>query len=86
MQVAGFEKADVILLIGTNPRLESPVFNARLRKAFLDGAQVGGMLLLLSLGLVQLIIKPGPYAEVKAQAQFKLGAQAAVVTRPALLS
>ena len=27
--VAGFEEADVILLIGTNPRLEAPVFNAR---------------------------------------------------------
>ena len=27
--VMGFEEADVILLIGTNPRLEAPVFNAR---------------------------------------------------------
>ena len=27
--VIGFEEADVILLIGTNPRLEAPVFNAR---------------------------------------------------------
>lgn len=27
--VMGFESADVILLIGTNPRIESPVFNAR---------------------------------------------------------
>lgn len=40
--VAGFERADVILLIGTNPRTEAPVFNARLRKTWLDGAQVGG--------------------------------------------
>lgn len=38
--VAGFEKADVILLIGSNPRVESPVFNARLRKTWLDGAQI----------------------------------------------
>eukprot|EP00197_Chlamydomonas_leiostraca_P003985 CAMPEP_0202868792 /NCGR_PEP_ID=MMETSP1391-20130828/11072_1 /ASSEMBLY_ACC=CAM_ASM_000867 /TAXON_ID=1034604 /ORGANISM="Chlamydomonas leiostraca, Strain SAG 11-49" /LENGTH=724 /DNA_ID=CAMNT_0049549001 /DNA_START=109 /DNA_END=2284 /DNA_ORIENTATION=+ len=38
--VAGFEGADVILLIGSNPRHESPVFNARLRKAWLDGAQL----------------------------------------------
>jgi hypothetical protein len=38
--VMGFEQADVVLLIGTNPRRESPVFNSRLRKAFLDGAQV----------------------------------------------
>ena len=27
--VAGIEQADVILLIGTNPRLEAPVYNAR---------------------------------------------------------
>lgn len=39
--VAGLEAADVILLIGTNPRLESPVYNARIRKSWLDGAQVG---------------------------------------------
>lgn len=39
--VAGLEAADVILLIGTNPRVESPVYNARIRKSWLDGAQVG---------------------------------------------
>ncbi|KXZ47011.1 hypothetical protein GPECTOR_39g505 [Gonium pectorale] len=39
--VAGIEQADVILLVGTNPRWESPVFNARIRKTFVDGAQVG---------------------------------------------
>lgn len=38
--VAGLEAADVILLIGTNPRVESPVYNARIRKSWLDGAQV----------------------------------------------
>ena len=41
--VMGFEGADVVLLVGSNPRLEAPVFNARLRKAFLDGTQVGAM-------------------------------------------
>ncbi|MEW5303975.1 MAG: hypothetical protein WDW38_003229 [Sanguina aurantia] len=39
--VMGLEQADVVLLIGTNPRLESPVYNARIRKVTLDGAQVG---------------------------------------------
>ncbi|GFR43009.1 hypothetical protein Agub_g4009 [Astrephomene gubernaculifera] len=39
--VAGLEQADMILLIGTNPRWESPVFNARIRKIFLDGTKVG---------------------------------------------
>lgn len=36
----GIESADAILLIGTNPRVESPVYNARIRKSWYDGAQV----------------------------------------------
>jgi NADH-quinone oxidoreductase subunit G len=36
--IAGIEEADAILLVGTNPRLEAPVFNARLRKRWLAGA------------------------------------------------
>ncbi|GAX74691.1 hypothetical protein CEUSTIGMA_g2139.t1 [Chlamydomonas eustigma] len=39
--VAGVDEADVILLIGSNPRWESPVFNARIRKTWLEGAEVG---------------------------------------------
>jgi len=35
--IAGLEQADAILLIGTNPRLEAPVLNARIRKAWLVG-------------------------------------------------
>jgi NADH-quinone oxidoreductase subunit G len=31
----------MILLVGTNPRLEAPVLNARIRKAWLNGAQIG---------------------------------------------
>ncbi len=31
----------MVLLIGTNPRWESPVFNARLRKVTLDGTAIG---------------------------------------------
>lgn len=38
--VAGIDSADVVLLVGTNPRLEAPVLNARLRKVFLDGTQI----------------------------------------------
>jgi NADH-quinone oxidoreductase subunit G len=36
--IAGIEAADVILLVGANPRLEAPVLNARLRKRWLAGA------------------------------------------------
>jgi NADH-quinone oxidoreductase subunit G len=36
--IAGIEDADVILLVGTNPRLEAPVLNARLRKRWVAGA------------------------------------------------
>jgi NADH-quinone oxidoreductase subunit G len=35
--IAGIEQADACLLIGTNPRWEAPVLNARLRKRFLAG-------------------------------------------------
>jgi NADH-quinone oxidoreductase subunit G len=35
--IAGIEDADAILLIGTNPRTEAPVLNARIRKRWLAG-------------------------------------------------
>ena len=36
--IAGVEAADALLLIGTNPRWEAPVLNARIRKTWLYGA------------------------------------------------
>jgi NADH-quinone oxidoreductase subunit G len=35
--IAGIDAADAIMLIGTNPRLEAPVLNARIRKRYLKG-------------------------------------------------
>src|SRR5262245_29561780 len=35
--VRGIDQADAILLIGSNPRLEAPVLNARIRKRYLHG-------------------------------------------------
>jgi NADH-quinone oxidoreductase subunit G len=35
--IAGIEQADACLLIGTNPRFEAPLINARLRKRYLAG-------------------------------------------------
>ncbi|MGO1117616.1 NADH-quinone oxidoreductase subunit NuoG [Rhodovibrionaceae bacterium A322] len=35
--IAGIEQADAILLVGTNPRWEAPLVNARIRKRFLLG-------------------------------------------------
>jgi NADH-quinone oxidoreductase subunit G len=35
--IAGIEQADACLLVGTNPRLEAPLVNARLRKRYLMG-------------------------------------------------
>ena len=35
--IAGIEKSDVCLLIGTNPRWEAPLVNARLRKRYMTG-------------------------------------------------
>src|SRR5665213_2242257 len=36
--IAGVEAADAILLIGTNPRWEAPVLNARIRKTWINSA------------------------------------------------
>ena len=42
--IAGIENADAILLIGSNPRLESPVINARIRKRYLQsGLPIGAI-------------------------------------------
>jgi len=35
--IAGIEEADAILLVGTNPRIEAPLVNARIRKRWLAG-------------------------------------------------
>ncbi|MBK8907204.1 MAG: NADH-quinone oxidoreductase subunit G [Rhodospirillales bacterium] len=35
--IAGIDMADAILLVGTNPRIEAPIINARIRKRFLTG-------------------------------------------------
>lgn len=41
-RLRGVEDADVLLLIGTNPKVESPVFNARIRRAVIkNNLQVG---------------------------------------------
>ena len=34
-RITGIDKCDALLLIGTNPRYEAPILNARIRKAFL---------------------------------------------------
>ena len=43
--IAGVEEADLVVLVGTNPRFEAPLFNARLRKSWvhneLDVAVIG---------------------------------------------
>jgi len=42
--IAGIEAADYILLVGTNPRTEAPLVNARIRKAVIKkGAVVGNI-------------------------------------------
>jgi NADH-quinone oxidoreductase subunit G len=35
--IAGIERSDAILLIGTNPRIEAPVLNARIRRVWRQG-------------------------------------------------
>jgi NADH-quinone oxidoreductase subunit G len=40
--IAGIEEADAILLVGTNPRTEAPLVNARIRKRWLVGGLTVG--------------------------------------------
>ncbi|XP_041365548.1 NADH-ubiquinone oxidoreductase 75 kDa subunit, mitochondrial-like [Gigantopelta aegis] len=41
-RIAGVEEADVLLFVGTNPRFEAPLFNARVRKSWIhNDLQVG---------------------------------------------
>ena len=42
--VEGIEQADAILLVGTNPRLESAVLNARIRKRYRQGGLAIGLI------------------------------------------
>src|SRR4051812_43337464 len=42
--IQGLEDADVVLLVGSNPRLEAPVLNARLRKRWMAGATRVGVI------------------------------------------
>lgn len=41
--IAGVDEADRILLVGANPRVEAPIINARIRKAYLNGAQIANI-------------------------------------------
>ena len=40
-RIEDVESAEAIMLIGTNPRAEAPVLNARIRKAWTRGARIG---------------------------------------------
>ncbi len=40
-RIEDIDDAQMIQLVGTNPRIEAPVLNARIRKAWLKGAQIG---------------------------------------------
>lgn len=42
--ISGIDQADAILLIGTNPRMEAPIINARIRKRWLTGGLEIGMI------------------------------------------
>ncbi len=42
--IAGIEEADAIMLIGTHPRHEAPVLNARIRKRYLKGGLLVGVI------------------------------------------
>ena len=42
--IPGIEQADALLVVGSNPRIEAPVLNARIRKSWLVGALKVGLI------------------------------------------
>ncbi|WP_376100414.1 NADH-quinone oxidoreductase subunit NuoG [Roseomonas sp. CCTCC AB2023176] len=42
--IAGIEQADALLIVGSNPRLEAPVLNARIRKQVMNGSMTVGLI------------------------------------------
>ena len=42
--IAGIEQADALLIVGSNPRLEAPILNARIRKRWLQGGFPVGLI------------------------------------------
>ena len=42
--IAGIDEADVILIVGANPRIEAPIVNARIRKRWLSGGLSVGVI------------------------------------------
>ncbi|KAK2182990.1 hypothetical protein NP493_328g01018 [Ridgeia piscesae] len=43
-QISGIEEAEVVLLVGTNPRYEAPLLNARIRKSWLHNDLTVGVI------------------------------------------
>jgi NADH-quinone oxidoreductase subunit G len=61
--IAGIEQADAILLVGSNPRVEAPVLNARIRKRWRSGqAQVFVIGARADLGYAYTYLGAGPEA------------------------
>ncbi len=60
--INGIEKADLILLIGTNPRFEATMVNARIRKAYLNNSTE-----IISLNNVGDLTYPYEYLDEKTQ-------------------
>ncbi|ODN00169.1 NADH-ubiquinone oxidoreductase 75 kDa subunit, mitochondrial [Orchesella cincta] len=43
-RIAGIEEADLVLLVGTNPRFEAPLLNTRLRKSWINNELTVGLI------------------------------------------
>ena len=63
--IAGIDEADAFLLIGSDPRHESPVLNARIRQVWAQGAKVGRI---------------GPHVDLTYRPQYELGDDPAALT------
>ena len=85
--IAGIEEADSLLLVGTNPRREAPILNARIRKRWLRGDfKVGviGERVDLTYGYDYLGAGPDSLAEFLKTAEAKRGKPMVLVGQGAL--
>ncbi|MCC7305179.1 MAG: NADH-quinone oxidoreductase subunit G [Alphaproteobacteria bacterium] len=78
--IAGIDQADVILLVGTNPRHEATLLNARLRRNRMDrGVKIGLIGEAVDLTYSYKHLGTGPADLEKAAAEFLKGAQKSMI-------
>jgi NADH-quinone oxidoreductase subunit G len=83
-KIADIDAARSILLVGSNPRVEAPVLNARIRKAWLNGAEVGIVGAPADLTYPALVLGTGPEV-LTGRGETKIAAHMAAQANPIVI-